>query len=487
MNLRRLLSHTAIYGISSILGRILNWLLTPFYVNLFPPDEFGILSDLYSFSFYWAVILTFGQETTFFRFSTSDETRSTYYNNAFANVLFLTLVFLILFGINYAYVASLLGYVGRERLLLWLMGIIVADALAALPLAKLRLEEKAQRFAFISLTNIFLTVLLNLVLILGYKQPIEVVFIVNFFASIVRLWMSMQGNYPDQWLPHQPYFKQMLNFGFFIMVAGVLSALNENIGRNLLFRLWEDGKLFMGKPYTSEALNGIYSANYKFGVIISLFTQAFRYAADPIMLKNAENKESPAFYAKVFYFYTTANLIVFVFISSFVVSIAKFNFWGLASFHFIHPAYWLGLDIVPQVLLANLFLGAFLNLSIWYKAKQMTYMGLIITGSGTLINITLNALFIPEYGYWACAYATLITYAWMAVICYGLGQKYFPVPYPVNVLAIYLIGALGVVLLAQAMPETWLAFLLKLALNAVFIGGIYWHYKLKMQHFIKQK
>jgi len=151
MNLKKVFSHAAIYGLSSILGRIINWLLTPLYINVYPTEEYGILSDLYGFSFYWAVIITFGQETAFFRFSTEKSNFRTYYSSAFSHVLFFSIVFLIIFGINYTVFAEWLGYRGRESLFLWLIGIIFCDALASMPMAKLRYEEKSLHFAVISL------------------------------------------------------------------------------------------------------------------------------------------------------------------------------------------------------------------------------------------------------------------------------------------------------------------------------------------------
>lgn len=472
MSVKRVFSHAAIYGISSILGRILNWLLTPLYINIYPPDEYGILSDLYGFTFYWAVILTFGQETSFFRFATDKAQLRTYYSSAFSHVLFFSVLFLIIFGINYSFFADLLGYKGRENLFLWLLGIIVFDAIAAMPLAKLRYEEKALQFATISLLNIVITILLNLILVLWLKQPIEAVFWANFLASFIRLMMSLYGNLPDFYIPRQPYFKIMLKFGIFVMLSGLFSAINENLGRNLIIRLWEDGKTWNGIAYTAKALNGIYSANYKFGMFIALMTQAFRYAADPIMLKNADDKNSPLFYARVFYFYTTANLIMYLVISVFIEEIAKFNFFGLTNFHLIHPDYWIGLIIVPHILLANVMLGAFLNLSIWYKVIKKTQFGLWITLTGSLITLIINILFIPKYGFVASAYATLICYCTMAILCYLLGQKYYPIPYPIGSILTYLFISTSLIVLCRQLPAVFIGMILKVFICGLFIYGI---------------
>lgn len=481
MSVKKVFSHAAIYGLSSILGRILNWLLTPLYINVYPPDEYGILSDLYGFTFYWAVILTFGQETSFFRFSTDKIHFRNYYSSAFSHVLLFSVLFLIIFGLNYVFFAEWLGYKGRESLFLWLLGIIFCDAIASMPLAKLRYEEKAIQFASISLLNIGITILLNLILVLWLKQPIEAVFWANFLASFIRLMMSLYGNLPDYYIPREPYFKPMLKFGSFVMLAGLFSAINENMGRNLIIRLWEDGKYWNGIAYTAKALNGIYSANYKFGMFIALMTQAFRYAADPIMLKNAEDKDSPQFYARVFYFYTTANLIMYLVISAFIEEIAKFNFWGWASFYLVHPDYWSGLIIVPHILLANVMLGAFLNLSIWYKVIKKTQFGLWITMIGSIITLVINILFIPQYGFVASAYGTLICYSSMAVLCYLLGQKYYPVPYPILNIFVYLLVATLFIVLSQNLPDTFLGSLLKISLVGIFIYGIKLDYDLNLR------
>ena len=481
MSLKKLLSHAAIYGLSSILGRILNWLLTPLYINVYPPDEYGILSDLYGFTFYWAVILTFGQETSFFRFSTDKTHYHIYYSSAFSHVLFFSFIFLVIFGLNYEFFAEWLGYKGRESLFLWLIGIIFFDAIAAMPLAKLRYEEKSLQFAIISLLNIAITIILNLIFVLGMRLPIEAVFIANFIASFLRLGMSLHGNLPDFFIPREPYFKKMITYGSFIMLAGLFSAINENIGRNLIIRLWEDGKTWNGIPYSAKSLNGIYAANYKFGMFIALMTQAFRYAADPIMLKTAEDKDSPTFYSRVFYFYTTANLFMFLVISIFIEEIAKFNLWGLAPFYLVHPDYWHGLVIVPHILLANVMLGAFLNLSIWYKILKMTYVGLWITIIGTAITLIINILFIPTYGFVASAYATLSCYTAMAIICYLWGQRHYPVPYPVISILTYLLIAIALIYLCSYFPENILSSLLKIAIAVLYGYGIKLHYDLKIK------
>ncbi len=488
MKLKKIFSHAAIYGMSSILGRILNWLLTPLYINIYPTEEYGILSDLYGFTFYWSVILTFGQETAFFRFGTDKNKFKDYYSSAFSHVLLFSLIFLIIFGLNYSIFAEWLGYKGRESLFLWLIGIIFCDAIAAMPLAKLRYEEKAFHFAVISLLNIGITIVLNLILVLWLKQPIEAVFWANFLASLVRLLMSFYGNMPNFFIPREPYFQKMLAFGSFIMLSGLLSAINENLGRNLIIRLWEDGKLWNGVPYTGKALNGIYSANYKFGMFIALMTQAFRYAADPIMLKSSENKESPPFYAKVFYFYTTANIFMYLIISTFIEEIAKFNFWGLTNFYLVHPDYWGGLVIVPHILLANVMFGAFMNLSIWYKVTKQTHYGMWITFVGTVFTLIINILFIPEYGFVASAYSTLICYSSMAILCYLLGQKFYPVPYPIFHVLMYILISTTLIFITQNLPNNLIGFVLKISIIALFGYGLKLDYDIKIKkNFSTQK
>ncbi|MCS7073975.1 MAG: oligosaccharide flippase family protein, partial [Bacteroidia bacterium] len=329
--LQKLASQTAIYGLSSVIGRLLNWGLTPLYVNYFKPGAFGVLSDLYALSFYPQLILTMGMETTFFRFSENKQREKEVYANAFYLVVFLAISFLLVISIFKSWIAQWLGYAGHSNLILIVAGIITADIIAALPLAKLRYDEKAKFFAFISLTNIGITILLNLLFIVVFRYGLYYIFIANLIASIIRTGLALYENIPSWQFVNPVTAKLMLNYGFYIMLAGLAGAINETLDRNLLPRLWENGTVFEGKSRTGMEMNGIYSAMYKLAMFISLVTQAFRYAVEPYFFKSANETDKDLNFARIFHYYCTATLVMFLFISSFTHEILSFNFWGLFS------------------------------------------------------------------------------------------------------------------------------------------------------------
>ncbi|MCS6905306.1 MAG: oligosaccharide flippase family protein [Bacteroidia bacterium] len=440
---RKLLSQTAIYGLSSIIGRIINWALTPLYVNHFSVEEYGIFSDLYALTFFPLIIITFGLETAFFRFASSKEEAEVIYANAFYTVLGLAFTFLLLGLLFQKPLLALLGYSQAPHYVLLMLGVIFWDTTAALPLAKLRYENKALRFATIALLNIFLTLALNILFVVVLKLDLTYVFIANLLASGVRLAISLWNNAPSFAAVRANKIKQLMSYGFFIMLAGLAGAINETLDRALIPRLWAEG-FYHGVRLNGLEMNGIYGANYKLGMFITLVTQAFRYAAEPLFFKKANQMDAPIIFAKIFHYYAIAAQVMVLVISLFAYEIVSFDAWGLMKSTLIPSDYWMGLEAVPFILLANFFLGIYLNLSIWFKLSNQVHFGFILAGSGALITIVFNIITIPYWGYMGAAYATSICYGFMAVACYILGQKYYPIPYRILRLVGY--GVFGFVL-----------------------------------------
>jgi len=475
--LKKLVSHTAIYGASSIIGRLINWVLTPLYVNLFAPAEYGIFTDLYALSFYPLILLTFGMETTFFRYAKGGDKSSIefVYNNAFWTVFAFALLFSLIFGLNYNNLATSLGYKTQPQLVLLLIGIIVVDVLSALPLAKLRYEEKAKNFAFISLSNIAITLILNIIFLLYLGWGIEYVFVANFIASVIRLLLLVEGNLPTHWLPDVKTLKPFLEYGFLIMLAGLAGAMNEMLSRNILPRLWTDGALYKGVSYTGLEINGIYGANYKLGMFIALLTQAFRYAVEPIYFKETTDKQHPTTFAQIFHYYTLVCLAFCLIISSFSYEIVSFKVFGRSL---LTEKYWVGLNAVPLILLANMLLGMYLNLSFWFKITGQVRYGIFFTLSGTIITVVINFLTIPFFAYIGSAIASVLCYATMCYLCYYYGQKYYPVPYNLRRLGIYFLFFLALYFINRFMsyPNTTdLKYtFLKILICGFGIGFIYW-------------
>ncbi len=476
--LRKLASHTAIYGLSSIIGRLLNWALTPVYVNFFRPEEFGIFSDLYAIMFYPLILLTFGMETTFFRYAKNHLNPEKAFSNALTIVGTLVVTFLVLSLSLLDFIAKAIGYEGQENLVLLVIGIIAIDSLANLFMAYLRYKEKAWKFALTSLLNILITLLLNIWFIAVLRLDYYYAFLANLIASAVRLLLAVAFNFPMHFKPDKKYFRPMIYYAAPIVIAGLAGAINETFDRNLLPRLWEDGKVFLGKPRTGIELNGIYSANYKLAIFISLFTQAFRYAAEPFFFKNLKNSSNKKQISVSYYFFLLTALTGFVFISVFKYYIVSFDIFGLVNFKLIPEPYWVGLPVVPILLFANVALASYITFSMWFKISEQTRYGIYFSLIGATITLTINFLFIPKIGFYASAFATLLCYVTMAVLCVLTGQKNYYVPYefPKILRSVFLAVFL---VLAYQLLENFYGLRDENLLYAILVAGIWsvWSYR----------
>jgi len=452
-SVRKLASQTVYYGLSSIVGRMVNFLMVPIYTYQFSPAAYGVVSDLMAYTTYFLVLITFGMETAFFRFGDSPEKAGKAYTQSFVAVGFFSISLGLLLTLFHPQIANALDYTEYRKLFPWLIGTIVLDTLSMIPMARLRYLEKPKRYAIISLINIFLNIGLN-ILFLSRGMGIEAVFYAYFFSSAVKLGFALYQNIPDSWQIDFGLMKTMLNFGMLIMIAGLAGAINENLDKNLISALWKDGTVYAGKSRTGTEMTGIYAACYKLGMFISLVTQAFRYAAEPFFFKQAKEKNSKETFARIFHYFISICLLLFLFISSFDREIVGFNFFGLTKATLIDKKYWVGLEIVPVILLGNVFLGAYLNLSIWYKITRQARFGILMSGAGAILTILVNVLTIPFWGYMGSAWATLFCYAGMSILCYIIGQQYYPVPYRLERLTIYLLLALLIIQVNRSTPES---------------------------------
>lgn len=466
-----------IYGSSVILARLLNLAFTPLYTNIFEREIYGIYTNLYAYVALVNVLLTFGMETTFFRFIQDSADPRKIYGQAFFWVGSMAGGFAILATSLHGILADWMGYSGQEQYLLYLIAIVGLDALAALPLAKLRHEDRVGWFATILITNVLVTLAANLVFVYWLRWGIEWVFISNLIASAIRLGMALWKNLPSHLKPEKGVLRPMLDYAWYIMIAGMAGIMNETLDRIMIPFRWEDGKVFDGMAMTGEAMNGIYGANYKVAMLIALATQAFRYAAEPFFFKEDGNKDSPRTFARVFHYFMLAALTGFLVISSFAQEIVSFDVFGLTEGTFVNEAYWSGVKVVPILLAAYVFSAAYINLSIWFKITKQTRFAILFTGTGALITILINYIGIPILGYMASAWATLACYAVMSVMVYFVGQKYYPVPYQVGRLLGYgMLFALAFALNQQIGPTNayWPAFLYKAMVCLVVLAGVAW-------------
>lgn len=482
---KRLASQTAVYGISSILGRVLTFLLVRVYTGRFAAAEYGIVTGLYAYVSFLNVLFTYGMETTFFRFANRPGTDR---QELYDRVMSLLLVSSILLTVGLALLArplmSLLSLPpGHEQYAVWIAIILGLDALAAIPFARLRLENKARKFAGIRLANILLNVGLNLFFIVlcpdvlagkyltglrplaesVYNPTIGVgyVFLSNLAASAFTLLLLGRELLDFRFRLQLQQLQPLLKYAYPIMLMGLAGMVNETLDRILLPK-WLPKNFYPGQ--SNLAAVGIYGACYKLSILMSLVIQAFKYAAEPFFFAQSTEQNSPRTFALVLKWFTLCCAMLFVGVSVNVDLVAKV---------FLQRAEYLqGLAVVPVLLLANLFLGVYWNLSVWFKLTDKTYYGTYIGFAGAVLTIVLNFVLIPLIGYMGSAVATLACYFVMAVLCWWLGERHYPVPYPVARLLVWLAVAIGIVALSWWLPvaEGWPRYGFHAILTLGFVG-----------------
>ena len=497
--IKKLAGQTAIYGLSSIIGRFLNYLLTPLWTNknVFSIEQYGIITEMYAHVAFLIVLLTYGMETTFFRFVNKNQNNK---SAVFSTILFSVLSTSILFiatCINFSQpIAEWLEYPNHKEYVVWFAIIVGLDAISSLPMAKLRNENKSGLFAGINLLNILINIGLNLFFLAYCKQNYDAgntnalidavynpeigvgyVFIANLIASIFKFIFLIPTALKGQSFQFDfSLFKKALKYAAPLLIVGLAGVINENLDKLVM------KKILMADYSTDEALGmlGIYGANYKLSIVIILFIQAFRYAAEPFFFSQSEEKGAKVLYAKVMNYFIIVVSIIFVGVMLYI-DILK---------HFINnEALWAGLDIVPILMLANIFLGIYYNQSIWYKLSDKTGFGAIISIIGALATILLNLSLIPMFGFRGSAWATLICYALMVFISYQWGKKHYPIPYNLRKAGLYLGLALIIVIITQfTKPEdpgvgyfTEGAFIL-----LAYLAFVVWMEKINIQRLLKR-
>lgn len=431
--LRRLAGQTAIYGLSNILGRIINFLLVPLYTRVFIPEEYGIVTEMYVYVAFLLIVLTYGMETALFRFSENkNNNKDTVFSTAFLSVILTSSLFIILTTGFRVPLAEAMRYPDNVYYIVLLAFIVGLDAIAAIPYARLRAQNRPWRFAVTRLTGIIVNIGLVLFFLVlcpwliengpealmplldkVYNDQIGVgyVFIANLAATVITLLMLTPVMIRVKWNVDPFLLRQMLIYALPLLVAGMAGWANEALDKLLL-------KYLLPEDIAMEQL-GIYGAVYKLSMLMTIFVQAYRFAAEPFFFAQAKQKDAKQTYAQVMNYFVIACLTIFLGITLFI-DVVK---------HFIGPQYHEGLIVVPILLLANLFLGIYFNLSIWYKLTGKTYYGAWFSVIGAVVTILLNLWWIPIVGYYGSAWATLICYFSLAMLSYLFGQKHYRIPY----------------------------------------------------------
>ena len=420
--LKKLASQTAVYGLSSVVGRLLNYLLVPLYTRYFLPAEYGVVTELYAYVAFLVVLLTYGMETAFFRFSKKEESTKVY-STTLISLLISSVVFVGLIFLNSSAISEWLGYSNHPEYIQFFALIIGMDAVSSISFAKLREQDKAMRFAFIRVLNIMVNVGFNLYFIVYQEYGIAYIFIANLLASVITLIMLFPEMLSSSWVFDKKLWKKMMIYALPLLIAGLAGMTNETIDRILLKHLL---------PNTDIAASelGLYGAFYKLSVIMILFIQTFRFAAEPFFFAQEKEGNGRKIYADVMKYFTIIMVIIFLGVTIFYDAIK--GFLG-SEYHDDR-----GFLVVSILLLANLFLGIYYNLSIWYKLTEKTKYGAYLSIFGAIITLSLNFTLIPLLGFVGCAWATLICYFSMTVASYYIGKRHFSVPYQVKRIALYL-------------------------------------------------
>ncbi len=456
--IKKLASETAIYGLSSIIGRLLGYLLVPLYTGIFALSEYGIVTELYGYVGFLIVVFTYGMETAFFRYVKDAKEPLNVYTTVLSSIIVSSVLLSGTIMLFSGFFANLLSYSNDPGMvyaneasyavyIICFALVLGFDAIAAVPFAKLRYDERPMKFAFIKLLNIALNIGLVLFFLVFcphfvdksdvihnlYDPSVRVgyIFMANLIASTVTLLLLLPEMRVPKWVFDKVLWQKMMRYALPLVVVGFAGAINEMFDRAFLkFMLPYD-------PTTNMEKVGIYGACYKLSILMTLFTQAFRMAGEPFFFAQSNKGNAKEVYAFTMKYFFIIGTLIFIGVMLYI-DIVKY---------FINSRYHEGLPVVPILLLANLFLGVYYNLSIWYKLTNKTKIGAMIAVAGAVLTLCLNVLLVPVFGYMGSAWVTLICYAFMVFLSYKLCQKHYPIPYNLNEMGFYLVVAVAIVLL----------------------------------------
>lgn len=441
--MKNLARQTAVYGISNILGKFLNWLLVPLYTYVLTSSaEYGVVTNLYAWTALLLVILTYGMETGFFRFANKEDgDAQKVFGTVLTSVAVTSTIFAMLVMLFSEDVAVWLGYSSHPEYVT-MMGIIVAiDAVGTIPFAYLRYENKAGKFAIFKLLMIIVNIAANLFFLvlcpmLKSKYDVEIPFydenygvgyifvsnlISTLFVTLLLLPEIRKAKSPDAGL-----LKKILGYSLPLLLLGIAGIMNQTIDKIIFPYLMPDRAV-------AESELGIYGACFKVAMVMMVFTQAFRYAYEPFVFAQSKGEDKKVQYSLAMKYYVIFALLIALGMSLFMDVFALL----------VSPSYRVGMTIVPLVLLTYLFQGVYFNLSIWYKLTDRTYWGAILSTIGLVITLVVNIALVPEFSYYGSAIASFLCYLCVTVVSYIMSQKYFPIDYDNKSMAIYLVLALG--------------------------------------------
>jgi O-antigen/teichoic acid export membrane protein len=473
--IKSLAKDTAIYGLSSIIGRFLNWCLVPIYTIMFPANEYGVVTVVYSAVALLLIILTYGLETGFFRFANHEKWKDPMevYSTCLISLIFSSLAFIALVFVFLKPASALLCCENHPSFTAMMAVCVAIDAFSALPFSYLRFKKRPMRFAALRLTNIAINIGLNLFFILlcpvlwksapwtisWFYNPdfgIGWIFTANLIASIVTLLLLYPELHGFKYRFNPRLWKEMIRYSLPLLVLGVAGIMNQTIDKLIYPYLVTD-------PAQAMHDVGIYGANYKIAIIMVMFTQAFRFAYEPFIF--AQNKEKGAdkmnAYRDAMKYFVIFSMVIFLGVM-FYIDILKY---------FISPRYFSGLKVVPIIMVAEVCFGIFFNLSIWYKLTDHTVWGMYFSLIGLAITLALNILLVPHFGYMGCAWAALSCYSVMMITSYFVGQKKYPIDYDVKKCCAYVAFAavLYIIGIFAVTPWAIVNYVIRTTLLAIYV------------------
>ena len=434
---KNLFKQTFIYGMATVLPRMLSFLLVPLYTDQLPTEEYGKISIIFSYFVMFNVILAYGMETAFFRFYNKESDKKKVVSTSAISIAISTIIMMAI------------AWILKEQISVWtaikleyirlVIYILLLDALVIIPFSWLRAIERPIRYSLIKIANVIINYGLNIFFLLYVKElsanflvfeniykenyQINYIFISNLIASGFTLFMLLPFYFKIKYHFNTNLWKRMMQYALPILVAGIAYSINETFDRILLDKLLPED--------VSEHMVGVYSACYKLALFMTLFATAFRLGVEPFFFKYADNKNAPETYARITKYFVILGSFIFLFVIVFV-HVLKTTFLRDES-------YWEAIKIVPLILLANFCLGIYHNLSVWYKVTDRTKYGAYISIVGAVITLILNFLLIQQYTYMGSAIATLVAYGTMMVVSWYLGRKYYPIPYDLKKMGMYVL------------------------------------------------
>ena len=454
-SIKTLAKDTAIYGLSSIVGRFLNYLLVPLYTHVISAASggYGIVTNLYAYTALILVILTFGMETTFFRFANKeDEDANTVFSTSLALVSALSLLFLGAVVLFATPISQALGYADHPDYLLMMAAVVALDAIQAIPFCLLRFQKKAMKFASLKLLFIVLNIGLNLLyfVVLGHTE-VFYVFFLNLVCTFLITFFFVPELIHMRFRVDMGLLRRMLSYSWPILILGIAGILNQAADKMIFPLVYPD------KAQGISEL-AVYGACAKIAMIMAMITQAFRYAYEPFVFAQSRERGQAHMYAMGMKYFVIFTLLAFLCVMA----------WLPALRYMVGADYWQGLRVVPIVMAAEIMMGVYFNLSFWYKLIDKTIYGAVFSIVGCTVLLAVNFYGIPRMSYMACAWGGFAGYGTAMVLSYIVGQKKNPIPYPMRSMSGYVLLAVVLYVLITLVPDEW-PVLLRLAAGTALV------------------